>query len=363
MSRIHLDDHLSYIKSIAKVHSDDGPSLRSLSAEHLRVSGLYWMNGAVSLINGDHITSIVDPDTLQEFITACQARDGGFGGNVGLPSHMLSTTSALQLVLALPSLSLSQRKVRSACSFIGSCVGYGLGVGLPSRPPDHQLAVGDAWGEVDTRFAYTVLLSTTVVRSLDRDLSAPVPNLIPFILSCRAFDGAFGREPGAESHAGQTFCAVAALCLSTHLGVTDRTVEELLGGREGVDRLAHWLVERQGEDGGLNGRPEKLPDVCYSFWVMSTLACIDRLHWLRRDDVVNWILSCASPDGGFADRPGNVADPYHTFFALAGLSLLGAGKELGLGEDIDPALALPVSVAERWGIQNESWSRFRKRWS
>ena len=32
-----------------------------------------------------------------------------------------------------------------------------------------------------------------------------------------------------------------------------------------ADLLGWWLAERQLNSGGLNGRPEKLPDVCYRF--------------------------------------------------------------------------------------------------
>ena len=32
-----------------------------------------------------------------------------------------------------------------------------------------------------------------------------------------------------------------------------------------ADLLGWWLAERQLKSGGLNGRPEKLPDVCYRF--------------------------------------------------------------------------------------------------
>jgi prenyltransferase beta subunit len=33
----------------------------------------------------------------------------------------------------------------------------------------------------------------------------------------------------------------------------------------------------------LTGRPEKLPDVCYSWWVLSSLSMIDRLSWITGD--------------------------------------------------------------------------------
>ena len=32
----------------------------------------------------------------------------------------------------------------------------------------------------------------------------------------------------------------------------------------------------------LSGRPEKLPDVCYSWWVLSSLSIIGRLHWIDK---------------------------------------------------------------------------------
>ena len=113
--------------------------------------------------------------------------------------------------------------------------------------------------------------------------------------------------------------------------------------------------------GGLNGRPEKLPDVCYSWylallpplmqrWVVSVLAIIGRLDWISKPKLISFILAAQvrpsvidSPcrcvvcflrfrailnpgsgnqqdeeKGGIADRPGDVADIFHTFFGLAG---------------------------------------------
>lgn len=53
-----------------------------------------------------------------------------------------------------------------------------------------------------------------------------------------------------------------------------------------ADRLGWWLCERQLPAGGLNGRPEKLPDVCYSWWVLSSLTILGRLHWINKDKLV-----------------------------------------------------------------------------
>jgi geranylgeranyl transferase type-2 subunit beta len=164
---------------------------------------------------------------------------------------------------------------------------------------------------------------------------------VAFIARCKNFDGAFGCIPDAESHAGQTFCCVGALAIVGRLDVVD------------ADLLGWWLAERQLKNGGLNGRPEKLADVCYSWWVLSCLTIIDRLAWIDRDALVAFILDCQDTQtGGFADRPGDVADVYHTFFALCGLSFLG---ESGLAP-IDPAYALTVDVVDRLGLARP-WAR------
>lgn len=33
---------------------------------------------------------------------------------------------------------------------------------------------------------------------------------------------------------------------------------------------------------GYLGRPEKLPDVCYSWWVLASLSMIGRIHWIDK---------------------------------------------------------------------------------
>lgn len=59
-----------------------------------------------------------------------------------------------------------------------------------------------------------------------------------------------------------------------------------------ADLLGWWLAERQLKEGGLNGRPEKLPDVCYSWWVLSSLSIIGRMDWINQSKLIDWILQC-----------------------------------------------------------------------
>lgn len=196
--------------------------------------------------------------------------------------------------------------------------------------------MGDQWGETDTRFLYGALNALSLLDLLDL---VDIPKAVSYIQSCENFDGAYGVTPGAESHSGQVFTCVGALTIAGRLDLVNK------------DRLGAWLSERQIDKGGFNGRPEKLPDACYAWWVGSSLAMIDRLHWIDGKKLASFVLQCQvcydsslydydlysnmtqDPEaGGFADRPGNMVDVYHTHFGIAGLSLLGME---GL-QEVDP---------------------------
>lgn len=105
-----------------------------------------------------------------------------------------------------------------------------------------------------------------------------VEKAVQHVMSCANFDGGFGTGPGAESHSGQVFTCVGALSIAGRLDLVD------------IDKLGGWLSERQLPNGGLNGRPEKLEDVCYSWWVASSLAMIGRLHWIDGTKLAEFIL-------------------------------------------------------------------------
>ena len=99
---------------------------------------------------------------------------------------------------------------------------------------------------------------------------------------------------------------------------------------------------------GLNGRPEKLPDVCYSWWVVASLRIIGRLNWLDDKRLKNFILACQDTEtGGFSDRPDDMPDPFHTLFGLAGLSLMNET----LLKPINPVFCMPQQVIDRLQIK------------
>jgi len=136
---------------------------------------------------------------------------------------------------------------------------------------------GDEWGETDTRFLYGAFNALSLLNLMSM---IDVPKAVAHVQACSNFDGGYGVDAQAESHAGQVFTCVGALAIAGRLDLVDK------------DRLGAWLSERQLENGGLNGRPEKLEDVCYSWWVLSSLAMIDRLHWIDGKKLSAFILRC-----------------------------------------------------------------------
>ncbi|GAA6062430.1 hypothetical protein JCM10212_003304 [Sporobolomyces blumeae] len=202
---------------------------------------------------------------------------------------------------------------------------------LSLQDPERGSFAGDPWGEHASRYTYCAVSTLSLLGRLDA-LAPTRDKTVEFISKCKNFDGGFGMVEGAESHAAYVWTCVGALAILDRLDVVDS------------DTLCWWLCERQLPIGGLNGRPEKLEDVCYSWWAVATLAILGRSHWIDGSRLTQFILSAQDPDkGGIADRPDDVADVWHTVFGLAGLSLL---EYPGL-EPVDPVYCMPLSVTQK----------------
>ncbi|KAG8655694.1 hypothetical protein MANES_04G060700v8 [Manihot esculenta] len=301
MGELAVDKHVKYILSVQKKRKD---SFEAVVMEHLTMNGAYWGLTTLDLLGK---LDVVDSEEITEWIIQCQHESGGFAGNIGHDPHILYTLSAVQVLALLDKLNVLD--VDKVSNYI---------VGLQNEDGSFS---GDMWGEVDTRFSYIALCCLSLLHRLDK---INMEKAVNYILSCKNVDGGFGCIPGGESHAGQIFCCVGALAITGSLHLVDK------------DLLGWWLCERQVKSGGLNGRPEKLPDVCYSWWVLSSLIMIDRVHWINKEKL-------DKDNGGISDRPDDAVDVFHTYFGVAGLSLL----EYPGVKAIDPAYALPVDVVNR----------------
>ncbi|KAL8790731.1 MAG: hypothetical protein Q9195_006209 [Heterodermia aff. obscurata] len=310
-----IDKHVMYIQSL-DTRKDE---LEYWLTEHLRLNGVYW--GLTTLHLLGHPDALPRRETI-DFVLSCQHDNGGFGAAPGHDPHMLYTVSAVQILVTIDAVDELEKHCEGGKKRVGEFI-----ASLQDR--DNGSFAGDEWGETDTRFLYGALnaLSLLHLTSLIDTTKA-----VQYVQACANFDGGYGVSPGAETHSGQIFTCLGALAIAGRLDLVDK------------DRLGGWLSERQLDNGGLNGRPEKLEDVCYSWWVGSSLAMIDRLHWIDGKKLGNYILQCQDVElGGLADRPGDAVDVFHTFFGVAGLSLL---SHAGL-ESVNPIYGMPSKVIER----------------
>ncbi|KAI0268044.1 terpenoid cyclases/protein prenyltransferase alpha-alpha toroid [Russula aff. rugulosa BPL654] len=213
-----------------------------------------------------HMTAHLRMNATIEYVMSCwdDGQVRAFGAHPGHDAHILSTLSAIQ----------------------PRVVDFILGLQHPSG-----VFAGDAFGETDTRFLYCAVSALFLLGALD----------------------SLARERTVSYlHAAQVWVCTAALAILDRLDVVD------------LPTLGWWLAERHLPNGGMNGRPEKLEDVCYSHWVLSSMAILNKLTWIDSAALTRFILSAQDLEGGgIADRPGDMTDVFHTLFGVAGLSLLG----------------------------------------
>lgn len=314
--RLLVEKHVEFVKSLDKKHDD----IEYWMTEHLRVSGIYWGLVALFLMGKE---DALNKEDVIAYVLGCQNPDGGFGGHTGHDSHLLYTMSAVQILVMFDA--LDRVEANKVIGYVVSLQDKGTGE-----------MRGDEWGEKDTRFAFISVAILSFFGAVD---AIKIEGVVRYVENSMNYDGGFGSGPGGESHSAQIFTCLAALAIARRLDIVDR------------ERLSKWLAERQLKCGGLNGRPQKLEDVCYSWWVLSSLEILGRKHWVDRQKLCNFILSAQdTKGGGIADRPGDVADVYHTCFGIAGLSLAGFdGYEL---VDIDPVYCMPAKIIERAGLDN-----------
>ncbi|KAL8899831.1 MAG: hypothetical protein Q9207_005997 [Kuettlingeria erythrocarpa] len=302
--RLVVEKHVEYIKSLDKRKDE----LEYWLTEHLRLNGVYWGLTALHILK--YPDALPREDTI-EFVLSCQHQSGGFGAAPGHDAHILYTVSAVQILVTIDALNELDKRGKGGREGVGRYIAQ-------LQDQDDGSFAGDEWGENDTRFLFGAMNALSLLRLLPL---VDVAKAVSYVQACANFDGGYGVSPGAESHAGQVYVCVGALAIAGRLDLVDK------------DRLGGWLSERQLDNGGLNGRPEKLQDVCYSWWVGSSLAMIGKLHWIDKRKLTDYILACQDQDvGGIADRPGDMVDVFHTVFGIAGLSLIGYP---GL-EEVDP---------------------------
>ncbi|CCF75346.1 geranylgeranyl transferase type-2 subunit beta [Babesia microti strain RI] len=292
-----IDKHVKYLYDYA----NERCSIEGFFVENIKVGGMYWSLTTLALICPEAIYKNLPEsdgfniyDKSLKLLSNCKNEDGGFGNSPGHESHLIPTHYAVLVCILLEKMDMID--VDKTTEFV-----------LSLQNVDGSFN-GDSSMEADTRHSYSALAILTLLKKIqkvDLELSAS------YILSCMNHDGGFGWTPNGESHAASAFCSVAALSLSNRLYRIDR------------DRLGWWLCERQTSTGGFNGRHQKLPDVCYSWWISATLYILGRQEWFNRAKLIEFILESQNTEtGGISHKPGNISDVFHTFFGIATIYLI-----------------------------------------
>ncbi|TRY78017.1 hypothetical protein TCAL_13493 [Tigriopus californicus] len=308
-----LEQHAKFVVK----YSENKDDYEFVMSEFLRINGVYWSLTALDLM---YAKEELHKEEIMSFVLQCyDSESGGFSPAHRHDPHILYTLSAIQVAATFDAMDRLDQE--SVVRYIQK---------LQNKDGSFS---GDIMGEVDNRFSFCAVSCLALLKRLD---AIDVDNAVNYICSCLNFDGGFGSQAGSESHAGLIFCCIGVLSITQQLHRID------------ADIIGHWLCQRQLPCGGLNGRPEKLPDVCYSWWVLSSLAMIGRLHWIDSKDISQFILASQDEEtGGISDRPGDLPDPFHTLFGLAGISLLGNTKL----KTVNPVFCMAQEVLDRMGIK------------
>jgi geranylgeranyl transferase type-1 subunit beta len=132
--------------------------------------------------------------------------------------------------------------------------------------------------------------------------------------------------------------------------------------------LIKWSLSRQIT--GFQGRPNKLPDVCYGFWIGASLNILDAFDLVNHEKLRDFLLDCQPNMGGFGKDPESYPGKYqcivywqstnktgidllHSYMGVAVLSLM---SEPGI-EAIDSALNAPLSAYTHLKEKSVFWKR------
>lgn len=283
-----------------------------LTLIHFAVHSLDLLNALPSHSSDQCLTEqqmsqqIVQKQAIIDWIYSLQLSTGGFVGGTFLGPdehththcHVAMTYTALCTLAALGDDLSRVDKVKTVASL------------QALQRLDGSFQCIQVGSEHDMRFLYCAC----VVSYLLNDWSAvDKDRAVDFVQSCIAYDGGISLIPGQEGHGGSTFCGVAALMLLERMDVLDS------------DLLVHWCVHRQ--VAGMQGRPNKAEDTCYSYWIGATLILLGRGDLLDNQELRRFVLKCQTGMGGFSKILGSNPDILHAFYSMSWLSLSSAYEE------------------------------------
>ena len=334
-----------YIDNL-EVTLDDETQLEFHLSQHLRMNGLYW--AAVSKQMIDQKVSKSQEEELITWVKKCfDAKSGSFSPYIDHDTHILSTLSAIQLLI-----------MYNDSEFLKKEVFPKVHQYIKKLQLENGAFKGDLFTqELDTRYSYNSLHIMYYISKYtpeifeQHQLMDVVNHGLSYLKRCFNYDGGFGLKPQRESHGAHVWTSFSSFAIWGK-------IDEYFTKQE-LEDLKWWLCERQNLDGGLNGRPCKLSDCCYSWWCLASLKLInyskhfehekyDCLESIDLHKLKEFIIKCQDEvNGGISDRPGNVVDIFHTCFGLTGMSLIEEVLKEDEFKQIDPRFCMLSDIINK----------------
>ncbi|KAI8059745.1 geranylgeranyltransferase type I beta-subunit-like protein [Thamnidium elegans] len=241
-------------------------------------------------------------------------------------SHVANTyTALLSLLLLGDDLSRVNRKaITKALSLL--------------QQEDGSIAPTFGSLERDVRFIYCACAISYILNDWS---GINIENTVEHIKQLQSYEHGIAQCPQQEAHGGSTFCGIAALSLM------DKLDEGVLNKEEFIK----WCLLRQ--ISGFQGRPNKLADVCYGFWIGASLEIMGHFDLVNHEEMRAFLTKCQPKMGGFGKDPESYSDLLHSYMGVAVLSLM---KEPGI-QEIDPALNVPLSAYKHLKENTVFWKQ------
>lgn len=281
----------------------------SRSKRYLEVNFHYWRTVSFKILNYN------DNDIFQEtieYLQKCKNDDGGYSCFPSYASTTFNTFFACSIYFSLNIDFYHEKTV----DFVMSCYKNGI---------FYERAMFDGFEEEDNRFIAACLITLSLLdcdkrKSDELILSDQAISIlekkgfdkqktIQYLIQSQNYDGGFGCIPNVESHCGQIYCCLISLKILNSLHRIDQYT------------LIKFLQKRQCESGGLNGRPYKLEDSCYSFWTAVSLDILNSIDSIDISKLKSFIYSCFNING-YSYRPDSSVDGFHTMYSLLGIKIL-----------------------------------------
>ncbi|KAI7904846.1 terpenoid cyclases/protein prenyltransferase alpha-alpha toroid, partial [Cokeromyces recurvatus] len=144
--------------------------------------------------------------------------------------------------------------------------------------------------ERDVRFIYCACSISYILNDWS---GINIDKTVEHIKQLQSYEYAMAQCPEQEAHGGSTFCGVAALAL----------MNKLEDGIVNKQKLIEWCLFRQTSGGGFQGRPNKLQDVCYGFWIGASLDMLNSFNMVQHEKLKDFLIDCQFKLGGFGKDP------------------------------------------------------------